>query len=254
VARHRLAVIAAASQLGAGVVFSHVSAAVLHGLPLWATPLDRVHGTRHRRSGASISRHLHLHAAALDPDEIVVVDGVLVTSIARTLADLARLLPFEQALVPADAALHRHRVTRAELDATLDRAARRPGNPAARRVLAFARPGADSPGESRSRLAIHRAGLPDPALQHEVRAPDGRVLGQVDFWWEEFDTAGEFDGRVKYGRALRPGQDPGEVVFAEKVREDAIRGDGHGMVRWVWSEIDPFDGVARRLRAAFGRR
>jgi hypothetical protein len=120
-------------------------------------------------------------------------------------------------------------------------------------VLAFARPGADSPGESRSRLAIHRAGLPDPVLQHEVRAPDGRVLGQVDFWWEEFDTAGEFDGRVKYGRSLRPGQDPGAVVFVEKVREDAIRGDGHGMVRWVWSEITPFDAVARRLRAAFER-
>ncbi len=253
VARHRLAVIAASSQLGAGVVFSHVSAAVMHGLPLWSTALDKVHGTRDRRSGASLSRGLHLHAAALDPDEIVVVDGVLVTSIARTLADLARFLPFEQALVPADAALHGHRVTRAELAASLDGAARRPGNPAARRVLAFARPGADSPGESRSRLAIHRAGLPDPALQHEVRAPDGRVLGRVDFWWEEFGTAGEFDGRIKYGRSLRPGQDPGAVVFEEKVREDAIRADGHGMVRWIWSEIAPFDGVARRLRAVFGR-
>jgi hypothetical protein len=253
VARHRLAVIAAAQQLGAGVVFSHVSAAVMHGLPLWATPLDRVHGTRHRRSGGSLSRHLHLHAAALDPDEIVVIDGVLVTSVARTLADLARFLAFEHALVPADAALHRHRVTRAELDVALDRAVRRPGNAAARRVLAFARPGADSPGESRSRLAIHHAGLPDPVLQHEVCVSDGRVLGQVDFWWEEFGTAGEFDGRVKYGRLLRPGQDPGEVVFAEKVREDAIRGDGHGMVRWTWPEIAPFDGVARRLRTVFDR-
>ena len=35
---------------------------------------------------------------------------------------------------------------------------------------------------------------------------------------------GEFDGRVKYGRLLKPGQDPGEVVFAEKRREDLIRG------------------------------
>ncbi len=120
-------------------------------------------------------------------------------------------------------------------------------------MLAFARAGADSPGESRSRLAIHRAGLPDPVLQHEVFASDGRFLGQVDFWWEQFRTAGEFDGKVEYGRLPRPGQEPGEVVFAEKLREDAIRADDRGMVRWTWPEIAPFDGVARRLLAAFGR-
>jgi hypothetical protein len=59
---------------------------------------------------------------------------------------------------------------------------------------------------------------------------------------------------VKYGRLLRPGQDPGDVVFAEKVREDAIRADDHGMVRWIWREIAPFDEVERRIRATFARR
>ena len=120
----------------------------------------------------------------------------------------------------------------------------------ARQVLAFARPGAMNPGETRSRLAIHRAGLPPPALQHPVRTAAGLFLGEVDFWWEEFATAGEFDGRVKYGRLLRPGQDPGDVVFAEKVREDAIRADDREMVRWIWRELSPFDEVAA---AASGR-
>ena len=75
VLRHRFAVHAAHACLGAGAVISHVSAAVLHGLPLWAAPPARVHATRDRRSGARTSRVLHLHAAALEPDEVVAVDG-----------------------------------------------------------------------------------------------------------------------------------------------------------------------------------
>ena len=195
---------------------------------------------------------LNLHIATLSPDEVVLVDGLPVTSLPRTLVDLGRLLPFEKALVPADAALHQHLVTRAELDDALDRAARRPGNGKARQVLMFARPGATNPGESRSRLAIHRAGLPAPALQHRIVTDRGPF--DVDFWWEQFATVGEFDGRVKYGRLQRPGLDPGEVVYAEKVREDALRSAGHEVARWIWSELDAFDSAARRIREAFARR
>jgi hypothetical protein len=248
VAAHLHAARAAAAQLAPGSVLSHVTAALLHGLPLWAAPLDRVHATRARRSGSRRNRHLHLHAAALEPDEVVGSDGLPITALPRTLLDLARSLPFEQALVPVDAALHQHRVTADELRAAAQRAARRAGNTAARQVLAFARPGAASPGETRSRVAVHRAGLPAPVLQKQLYTASGRFLGQVDFWWEELGVVGEFDGRTKYGRTLKPGQDPGEVVFAEKLREDAIRADGHGMARWTWSELRDFAPVARRIR------
>jgi hypothetical protein len=94
-------------------------------------------------------------------------------------------------------------VTRHALDEALGRAAGRPGNSTARQVFAFARPGAMNPGETLSRLAIHRGGLPSPALQNPVLAR-GLFLGHVDFWWEEFVIAGEFDGRHKYGSLLRP--------------------------------------------------
>lgn len=248
VAAHLHAARAAAAHLAPGSVLSHITAAVLHGLPLWAAPLDRVHATRDRRSGSRRSRYLHLHSAALEPDEVVGREGLLLTSLPRTLLDIARSLPFEQALVPVDAALHQHRVTSEQLREALGRAAHRAGNTAARQVLAFARAGAASPGETRSRVAIHRAGLPPPELQKELHGADGRFLGRVDFWWEELGTAGEFDGRTKYGRDLRPGQDPGDVVFAEKLREDAIRADGHGMARWTWGELRNFGPVARRIR------
>jgi hypothetical protein len=250
--RHRAAATAAIAQLGPGTVLSHVTAAVLHGLPLWQTALTRVHATRNRRSGARRGDTLVLHAAALDADEMVQVDGLSVTSLPRTLADLARLLPFEEALVPADSALHRHLVTRAELDVALTRSLRRPGNAAARQVLAFARPGATNPGESRSRLAIHRAGLPVPALQERIRTARGTY--ETDFWWKDVATVGEFDGRVKYGRLLKPGQDAGEVVFAEKLREDSLRAAGCEVVRWTWAELADFDTVVSRLHEAFARR
>src|SRR3712207_8138753 len=34
-----------------------------------------------------------------------------------------------------------------------------------------------------------------------------------------------FRSKVKYGRLLKPGQDPGDAVFEEKRREDAMRGE-----------------------------
>jgi hypothetical protein len=248
VAYHLLAVRAALPRLGAETVLSHVSAAVVHGLPLWSVLPHRVQATRSRVSGARRSGVVDLHAAALDLDEVVVVDGLPATTVARTVADLGRSLPFDRALVPADGALHHGLVTSDELVAAVDRAGRRPRNTVARRVVAFADGRAESPGETRSRLAIRRAGLPTPVLQYAV------IGTRCDFYWEEFATVGEFDGRVKYGRYLRPGQTPGDAVFAEKRREDALRDHGKEVARWVWDELEPFDEAAARIRRAFARR
>jgi hypothetical protein len=255
-ARHRAALFAAARRLAPDAVISHASAAMLHGLPLWSPPghqpTDRIQITRDRRSGARRSPYVDVHSAALPEEEVVCVEGFMVTSVARTVADLARSLPFEQALVPADAALHHHRTTRADLELAIERGAHRPGNTAARRLVAFADAGAESPGESRSRLAIHRAGLPAPSLQHELRV--GGRSWRVDFWWERAGLVGEFDGRTKYGRTLVPGADPGEVVFAEKRREDALRAAGFSVVRWIWADLTDFGPTAARLRQALAPR
>jgi hypothetical protein len=252
-ARHLLAIEAALQQLGPGAVVSHASAAVLHRLPLWDTPLDRVHITRNRRSGGRRSRYVHVHAASLDLDEVDVVGGILVTSVARTIADLGRELPFEPALVPADAALHRRLVTPAELHEAVERAGNRRGNSAARRVVSFADGGGQSPGETRSRVALFRAGVAPPRLQRAFYSGAGQFIGRVDFDWDECATVGEFDGEVKYGRELQPGHDLGEVVFQEKLREDALRDVGRNVVRWIWAELSTFDVVLDRLNRAFRR-
>jgi hypothetical protein len=255
--RHRLAVEAVVRQLGQGTVVSHVSAAVLFGLPVWGLPLERVHVTRDRTSGARVGRDVHLHAAALHSDEITVVDGIAVTTPARAVLDVARSLAFEPAVALADAALAQPRrdlpplTTPAELACLLERGTRRPGTVAARRVVAFADGRSGSVGESRSRVAIDAAGLPSPVLQWEVYSASGMFIGRVDFAWPAFGTVAEFDGKVKYGRLLRPGQDPGEAVYEEKLREDALRDEDLRMVRWGWLDIDPFTETAARLRRAF---
>jgi hypothetical protein len=254
-ARHALQIAAAMHELAGDAVVSHLSAAVLHGLRIWGARIDSVHITRRRRTGGRCGPLVHVHTAALDPCEIVLLAGLPVTSLARTVADLARMLPFEQAVVLADAAAfykRPDRVEKADLLAVLDHEPRRPGSRAARRAIDFSNGLSESVGESRSRIAIAAAGLPPPVLQLEVHAAaTGRFIGRVDMGWPDLRTVGEFDGLVKYGRTLRPGQDIEEVLVEEKLREDALRDEDLGVVRWIWKDLTNFDPTARRLRARF---
>ncbi len=78
--------------------------------------------------------------------------------------------------------------------------------------------------------------------------------GTCDWGWPEHRLLGEFDGKVKYGRLLEPGQDPGEVVFAEKHREDVLREiTGIGMVRLIWSDYDRPRLTAARIQSQLRR-
>ena len=102
-------------------------------------------------------------------------------------------------------------------------------------------------------MLLERARLPRPVLQWEVPGA-GRRVGPSAFGWPALRTVGEFDGRIRYGRLLRPGREPGEAVLAERRREDAIRDAGFRVVRWVWDDLDDFGDVVERLRAAFRAR
>jgi hypothetical protein len=78
-------------------------------------------------------------------------------------------------------------------------------------------------------------------------------MARSDFAWEEYRTIGEFDGKVKYGRLLRPGERIDDVVFAEKQREDAIRDQGRQVVRWLWDDLYRPGVIGDRVRRAFAR-
>jgi hypothetical protein len=194
---------------------------------------------------------VEVHTSALRPEDVTTVDGWPVTSLARTGVDLGRTLPLEQAVAALDVALADGLDAEA-LDDALQHAYGWPGIGAARRAATLSDARAESVGESVSRVRLHELGLPAPVPQLAVHGPHGFV-GRADFGWPELRTLGEFDGRVKYGRLLKPGQDPGDVVWSEKLREDALRDLGWQIVRWTWDELADFTAVARRLLRAFAR-
>ncbi|MEV0028696.1 hypothetical protein [Nocardia sp. NPDC050793] len=249
--RHLVLTRAVAAGASHEAVVSHVSASVAHGLTHWNVPMGQVHLTRDRSTGGRVTRRVTVHATRIEPDEVVRIDGLRVTSAARTVIDLARTVPFEQAVVIGDSALRLGKTTRAELSGQLARAAGRPGAPAARRVVEFLDGRSESAGESRSRVVLDVAGLPRPEPQAVLESPSGRFIGRVDFLFPALGVIGEFDGLMKYGAALRGSRTAEEVVVAEKAREDELRAFGWLVVRWTWSDLDtPAPWLGRLRRAA----
>lgn len=236
--RHLLQVRATTAALRTPAVVSHASAAAIHGLPLWGMPLQRVHITRNPPARSDQGTRLRSHVAKIAEGDIVEVGGLAVTAVARTVVDLARWLPFPPALAAADAALAAKATTPAELVDVLGRVTGTRGSRAAARVVAAADGRSESVGESRSRALMIELGVPLPDLQVEVRTSGGLFVGRTDFGWRDHRLLGEFDGRIKYGRLLRPGQEPGDAVFEEKLREDALRAEGYGVARWTWRDLE----------------
>ena len=251
-AAHRRLIEATVRQSSPAVVVSHASAALLHDLPVRPEMLDRVDLSRDRAGGGRVRRWVRLHGVPVEETETVELGGLQVTNLARTVLDLACTLPLEQAVPIGDAAL-RAGCKREELSLAVSDGGRRHGIGAARRAVALLDPRSESPGESESRVVLAQHGFPAPTPQLEVRDRDGRFVGRCDFGWPELQTLGEFDGRVKYGRTLKPDGDLEDVLWQEKLREDALRDLGWEVVRWTWWDLhQPAEWLAR-LERAFAR-
>lgn len=229
-------------------VFSHHTAAAVWGLPIigrWPPLVEHVTpaGTTGRTPGVRRRR-----TERVPPG--VEHDGLLVTSVARTVVDLAREVALESSLAATDHALHEAMCTTAELRAEIDalpRGAR--GCRLAQRAMALADGDCESVGESLSRARMFQLGVARPRLQVEFVDADG-LIGRTDFWWDELTLIGEFDGRVKYrvDPRMTP-EEASEVIWKEKRREDRLRAGGRRRVgRWVWADAwDParFERVLR---------
>ena len=253
VARHALLIAATVGSLRRPAVISHQSAAVLLGLPVWGAPLDRVHITRCPPASSQAVGPLRCHVARLREDEITSVGGFRVTDVGRTTLDLARSLPFEEAVVTLDAAQHEGLLPRELIEQRLFDIAGTRGSRHAARVIRFSDGRSASVGESRSRVVLADLRLAPSALQYEITTSTGSFVARTDFAWEEDRIVGEFDGRIKYDQLLRPGETSADAVYAEKLREDALRDEGLGVVRWGWTDLGNFTATAERLRARFRR-
>lgn len=240
--RHRLRVRGAADSLSSRLVVSHGSAAAMHGLRVLGAPPDRVHVTDPARTRSQRWSHVMKHAGPLDDEDVERMDGILVTTLGRTLIDVALTQGFAEAVVTLDSGLRRPGVTRAELLARLScRAAR--ARVAAQRAIEFATPLSDSGGESWCRCRLAELGAPMPILQHVFRDALGDV-GPVDFWFADAGVVVEFDGDMKYlDERYSGGLSASEVVLRERRRErrllalpevrDVVRADWRDLVE-VW--------------------
>ena len=250
VARHKLMCTAVMRSLGPRVALSHTSSLVMQNVPVWAANLDVVHVTRLDGGIGRTDAGVHHHEGEVREAELVTTaSGLATTCAARAVIEHSTMHSIESALVSADAALHMGRCSDQELVEQHASMEHWPGTLRTHLLVRLADGRSESPGETRSRYLCWRHGLPAPELQFEVYDELGQLVGISDFAWPEHRLLGEFDGRMKYGRGLAPGQDPSEVVFNEKRREDRLREITQwAMVRLIWSDLGLGAYTADRIR------
>lgn len=230
------------SHSGARIGFA--SAAVALGLPL-VTGVPTLGQVITPDGGwTGIRDGIRYRAATCPPDDTVYLDpngsgvAVPVTSAARTIVDVARTMTRPDAVAVGDAALRMGLATRGDAEAILARMRHVRGCRTARDVVAFWDARRETALESWSAHRFWEWGLPCPVPQVSFFDEEG-FIGRVDFFWEDFGIVGEADGRLKYL--------DGDALYAEKRREDRLRRQARGVVRWGWEDLRaPRDAVLRR--------
>lgn len=166
-----------------------------------------------RVDGRKLMRHSGLvagHRTEVPGEHLRWVDGIRTVSPAWAWADTSPGMSVEDLVVAADQLLRPPRpefgdfgvdgsgvalAEPGELEAVLAARGGAPGVRRAREAAGLARVGADSPQESRLRLAMHRAGLPAPLVNALIHDADGRPLHRPDLSFPKFRVCVEYDGR-----------------------------------------------------------
>ena len=253
--QHILRIRAVAEDAQAPIALAGFSAAALHGMPVFAFP-DEVQLQESWKGGGRSMPGVKRISAADSTAERVAVGAFHATDIARTALELTRQEPFARAVGSMDWALWRRnekRISKEHLIAELAKLPARFGVSRAQQVVRFATHLSDSYGESMFRAIAHEYGFEAPRLQREIRDQQGLMV--PDYSWDAIAVLGEFDGKDKYLRSLRPGEQPGDAVWREKVREDRLRALGFTVVRFTWADLmDPKRVVRKLLDAGVPRR
>lgn len=238
-------------RMGDRVAITHQSASCAWEHDQWGWDMSIVQVTRLDAGAARTEAGVRHHRATIDEGELVKINGLWVTNETRTAFEACTDVSVESGLCIVSSALRAGRITKEMLEeyGQTHRSLALPQSRNARLASRLGDGRLQSVGESRSFYMFWRHALPAPELQFEMRARDGRLLGYNDFAWPAYCHLGEFDGKRKYTRDIEPDEDPGEVVFREKRREDEMRREGAGMSRWIWRELDPTQqpATARRI-------
>jgi very-short-patch-repair endonuclease/predicted transcriptional regulator of viral defense system len=206
-----------------GATLGHRSAtaawAMLH--PAASAPVDVVtHAWRRPQHGIRIRR-----ARSLLDDEVTVLDGVPITTPARTILDLASSGRAREVVRAVDEGIALRRFTLEELKTLVARHPRQPGAAALRTLIDHgASSWIRSPAEKRFRALLRRAGV---LGQVQFNAT---VLGcEVDVWWPDHGLAIEVDG-FAFHSSPKSFQD-------DRRRDAALIAAGLRVMRVTWQDI-----------------
>lgn len=229
---------AAVLAAGPGAVLSHTAAAALWRIRPWrGGNVDvTIPSSRRRRRGIT------WHVTKLRSDEIASLAAIPVTTVPRTLLDLAAILDrrgVERAINEAEIRGHTDPFS---LPALLARYPRRSGTATIRAVLAAGRVGTTvtkSELEERFLRFLERSGLPRPELNIPIALRGGVV--EVDCLWRPRRLIVELDGRRTHATAT--------AFERDRARDRALATDGWRVVRVTWRQLqDDPDELAEDLR------
>jgi Protein of unknown function (DUF559) len=167
-----------------------LSASALHGAE-WVNvdaPLEILHSNRNAMP------NLIVRTDRIDDDEVALIDGVPVTTPARTALDLGCWYSMTKSVAAIDDLFRATDLKAAEVETLMRRYPGRRGVQMARTAIGLADAGAQSPRETWLRLVLIRAGLPRPQTQIPVQDDFGDILAYLDMGWEEIKVAVEYDG------------------------------------------------------------
>jgi len=195
-ARHALTARAVSRGYHPPHAISHLSALVLHSLPLLNIKPVEVHLTL---TGPGCPRTLHgLRVHPELPDSVARErGGCRVVHPAMAVVQSAALAGIAAGVAAADAALRSGQVTKRDLEVALGVARLGPGRADARTAVGLADAPSESPGESWTRVLFVSLGLPPVELQANIRDDRGKFVGRVDFLFRTHRTVVEFDGLLK---------------------------------------------------------
>lgn len=195
---------------GRNGVIAGRAAAALHGA-LWIdarTPIEMIWRNGRPPPGVVVRNE------RIEPDEIVEVDGIPVTTPARTAFDLARHLPRDVAVRHLDALARATGITACDAFALADRYPRARGLRRSQVALDLMDPGAQSPKETWLRLLLIDAGLPAPRTQ--IRITDGFNEAFIDMGYDEPRVGLDYDGQQHSSDRERYVYDIGRAELIER--------------------------------------
>jgi hypothetical protein len=220
-------------------VLAGLAAAALHG-SAWIdddVPVELIWHNPNAPAGI-ITRNYSIR-----PDEFTCVAGLPVTTAARTVYDLGRLLPRSAAVARLDALVRARPVSIEDVRALIKAHPGARGLQQLRAALSLVDGGAASPKETWLRLLLIDSGLPAPTTQIPVHQR-WRLIALLDMGWETYKVAVEYDGEHHRTNRRQYAKDQWRVRTLESLGWIVIR---------VIADDAPGD-VVRRARAALRAR